>query len=130
MLDITQFLPLAPVGKTEVVSVEIDGVRYTAFMRAQVRASYKEAARAFELSIAAEPGASAINAIFHAGAEVSIYATNDLLLRGYVDQKRPHLGASDAFDRSYGALEIRGPDRLRCRPRDRVFRKQNATGDR
>lgn len=96
------FFPIDPVGKTEVVSVEVDGVRYTAFDRVQVRASYKEAARAFELSVAAELGAATTNAIFHAGAEVAVYATNDLVLRGYVDQKLPHLGAREASIRIVG----------------------------
>lgn len=96
MLDISQFLPGRFVGQTEVISVEVDGVRYTAFKRVQVRASYKEAARAFEFTVAAEPGSSATNAIFHAGAAVSVYAGPDLLLAGYVDQKRPHLGAHEA----------------------------------
>lgn len=96
MLDISQFFPVDPVGRTEVVSVAVNGQRYTAFMRAQVRASYKEAARAFELTIAAEPGGAATAAIFHAGAEVSVFATKDLLMTGFVDQYRPHMGARDA----------------------------------
>lgn len=96
MLDLTPFFPGSPVGQTEVVSIEVDGVRYTAFMRAQVRAAFNEAARAFELNIAAEPGAAPTHAIFRGGAAVKVYANGDLLLDGYVDQKRPHLGARDA----------------------------------
>ena len=98
----SEFFPLDAMGQTEVVYVEVDGKEYTAFHRVQVRAGYKEAARAFELSIAAELGASATNAIFHAGAEVAVYATRDLLMRGYVDQKLPHLGAREATIRVVG----------------------------
>jgi prophage tail gpP-like protein len=100
--DLTAFLPPSPLGQTEIVSVLVGGTRYTAFIRAQVRASYKEAARAFTLSIAAETGASATNAIFHAGAEVEVYLTDDLVLRGYVDQKEPHLGPREATIRVTG----------------------------
>lgn len=78
------------------MSVEVDGIRYTAFIRAQVRAGFKEAARAFELSIAAEPTGAATAAIFHAGAAVSVYAGGDLLMKGYVDQYRPHRTAHEA----------------------------------
>lgn len=96
MLDLTAFFPAQPLEQTEIVYVEVDGTRYTAFLRAQVRAGFKEAARAFELSIAAEAGAAATHAIFHAGAAVQVFANSDLLMAGYVDQKRPHLGAREA----------------------------------
>lgn len=97
LFDVSAWLPAASLGgQMEFVSVEVDGTRYTAFLRIQVRASFKEAARGFELSIAAEPGARATNAIFHAGAEIKVFAGSDLLLAGHVDQKRPHLGAREA----------------------------------
>lgn len=96
MLDLSAFLPIDPVGQTEVISVIVDGMGYTAFKRAQVRAGFKEAARAFELTIAAELGGAATAAIFHAGAEVQVMTNRDLLMAGYVDQYRPHLGAREA----------------------------------
>jgi len=76
--------------------VQVNGVLYTAFTRAQVRAGFHEAARAFELTIAAEVGGKATAAIFAAGAAVKVMATKDLLLTGYVDEYRPHLGAREA----------------------------------
>src|SRR5690242_7035321 len=91
MRDLSGFLPPDPLRQTEVITVLVDGVRYTAFKRAQVRASIKEAARAFELKIAAEPDGATTAAIFHSGAEVSIYANSDLLMTGFVDEYRPHL---------------------------------------
>jgi len=94
--QLSWYFPDQPIEKTEIVSVEVDGVRYTAFVRAQARAGYKEAARAFELRIAAELGASATHAVFRAGAEVSVYSNDDLLLTGFVDQKRPHYSARNA----------------------------------
>lgn len=96
MLDLSAFMPLSPIEQTEVVSVLVDGVRYTSFIRAQVRAGYKEAARAFELKIAAEPNGAITAAIFHAGAVVQVFANADLLMAGYVDQYRPHLSARQA----------------------------------
>lgn len=79
----------------EVISIKVGGSSYTAFKSVKVRAAFNEAARSFSLEIAAEPGASAANAIFHVGAEVAIYANNDLLLKGYVDQKQPRMEATN-----------------------------------
>jgi prophage tail gpP-like protein len=81
----------------EVISVLVGGQRYTAFKLASVRAAFNEAARSFRLEIAAEPGASATNAIFHVGAKVQIFANADLLLTGFVDQKQPRLEATSAM---------------------------------
>lgn len=80
----------------EIVSVVVGGQRFTAFLRAQVRASMKEAARSFRLELAAELGATATAWTFRAGAQVSIYANDDLLLVGYVDRYRPRIDATDA----------------------------------
>lgn len=102
MLDLTPYLPVDPVETTEVVTVLVDGAPYTAFVSVQVRAGYDEAARAFELDIAAEAGASATHAIFHGGAEVSVFASGNLLLSGHVDQKQPHLSARRASIRVTG----------------------------
>lgn len=96
MFNLTAFLPPEPLPQIEVISVMVDGQRYTAIERIQVRAGYKEAARAFEFTVAAELGASVTNAIFRAGAQIDVFATGDLLLSGYVDQKRPHLSARRA----------------------------------
>jgi prophage tail gpP-like protein len=96
MLDLTAFLPAIPGGTTEIMYVLVNGQRYTAFMRAQVRAGFNEAARAFELTVAAEPNGAVTAAIFRAGTPVSVYATDTLLMQGFVDQYRPHLAAHDA----------------------------------
>lgn len=102
MLDLAPFLPLEPLGQTEVVFVMVNGVRYTSFIRAQVRAGYKEAARAFEITAAAEPNGAVTAAIFRAGAEVKVFASGDLLMAGYVDQYDPHLSAREARIRVTG----------------------------
>lgn len=102
MLDLTPFFPPDPVERMEVVTVVVDGARYSAFLSVQVRAGFDEAARAFELNIADEPGAAATHSIFHAGAEVQVFANSDLLLAGYVDQKQPHLTATSATMRVTG----------------------------
>lgn len=100
MLDIAAFLPPGwtdnPQDPLEVVTVEVDGRRYLSFIRAQVRAGFREAARAFELKVAAEPDGAITAAIFHAGAAVQVYAGDDLLIDGFVDQYMPHLSAHDA----------------------------------
>lgn len=96
MLDLSLYFPPQPLPITEVVAVVVDGRRYTAIERFQVRAGYNEAARAFEFTVAAELGASVTNAVFHAGAQVDVFAGGDLLVSGYVDQKRPHLSARRA----------------------------------
>lgn len=102
IFDLSPYFPAVSVGRTEALFIEVDGVPYTAFLRAQLRASFKEAARAFEVTLAAEAGASATNRIFYAGAEVRIFATSDLFLTGYIDQKQPHLSATQATIRITG----------------------------
>lgn len=80
----------------EVVTVVVGGMRYTAFKVVSIRAAFNEAARSFRLEVAAEMGASATNAVFRAGAKVEIFANSDLLLTGFVDQKRPRFEAKRA----------------------------------
>lgn len=80
----------------EYVTISVGGMTYTAFEQMQVRASFNEAARSFRLEIAAEPGASATNAIFKVGAKVTIAANGSLLLTGFVDQKQPRISATEA----------------------------------
>jgi prophage tail gpP-like protein len=80
----------------ELISVAVGGKRYTAFEQVTVTAAMNKAARTFSLTVAAETGASATNKLFSAGAEVEIYANEDLLLSGFVDGKQPRLSAIDA----------------------------------
>lgn len=80
----------------EVITVSVGGASYTAFLEVEVTAAFNEAARSFSLEVAAELGASATNAIFNVGAEVSIYANGDLLLTGFVDKKNPKFDAHKA----------------------------------
>lgn len=80
----------------EVISVVVDGQRFTAWERSSVTASQKEAARSFRLEAAAERGGRALAASFRAGAKVEIYANADLLLRGHVDAYNPALTATSA----------------------------------
>jgi prophage tail gpP-like protein len=79
----------------ELVTVLANGAPWTAFRRVMVRASFKEAARSFHLDIAAEPGASATNAVFRAGTSIDILFNGVPVLRGYVDRKKPHLNEHD-----------------------------------
>lgn len=80
----------------EVVTINVGGMTYTAFKVATVRAAFNEAARSFNLEIAAELGASATNQIFKVGAKLTISANGDLLLTGFVDQKKPRITANEA----------------------------------
>lgn len=80
----------------EVITVEVGGTRYTAWKKAEIRASAKEAARSFTLLIAAEAGPTATAWIFAAGKAVKIYANGDLLVTGYVDRYHPSLQANRA----------------------------------
>lgn len=81
----------------EYVVISVGGMNYTAFKVAQVRAAFNEAARSFRLEIAAELGASATNAVFKVGTKLTISANGDLLLTGFVDQKKPRIEANNAM---------------------------------
>jgi prophage tail gpP-like protein len=74
--------------------VSING--WTAFESVHVHAAFNEAARSFEVVLAAELGASATNAIFAAGASVTITTNGELLLTGYIDSKEPEISAKSA----------------------------------
>lgn len=74
---------------SEVISIVVGGMRYTAFEEVEISAAINEAARTFRFTVAAELGASATNSIFSVGAEVAVYANDDLLLNGYVDSREP-----------------------------------------
>lgn len=81
----------------EVITINVGGMTYTAFEVAQVRAAFNEAARSFRLEIAAELGASAVNSIFAVGTKLTIHSNGDLLLTGFVDQKKPRIEATKAM---------------------------------
>ena len=80
----------------EEISIVVGGTRWTAFEDVSVKAAFDEAARSFDFTVAAELGASATNKVFATGVKVEIYANSDLLLKGYVDRRRPRLGAKEA----------------------------------
>lgn len=80
----------------EVITISAGGGNYSAFLSVQVSAAFNEAARSFELEVAAELGASATNAIFTVGTEVTIHANGDLLLTGHVDSREPTFAAKRA----------------------------------
>lgn len=81
----------------EYITIEVGGARWSAFEEIAVKAAFDEAARSFTFLVAAELGASPTNAIFRKGARVEIYANSDLLLRGFVDRKRPRFDAKSAI---------------------------------
>lgn len=83
-------------GRTEIVTVTVGGQTWTAFRRVMIRASYKEAARSFELEIAAERGGAQTNALFALFAPVEVKASGDLVLAGHIDKRRPQVGAETA----------------------------------
>lgn len=80
----------------EIITVEVGGRRYTSWKSAEIRTSKKEAARSFQLVVAAEAGAEITAWTFGAGAAVRIYANGDLLLTGYVDRYQPSIEGTKA----------------------------------
>lgn len=94
----------------EIIKVVVDGMAYRSWKSASIRAAMKEAARSFQLEVAAESGPDAQAWTFRAGAKVAIYANTDLLLTGYVDRYQPQLNATLASaviaGRSKGADSI------------------------
>lgn len=75
----------------EIVTVLAGGREWTAFERVMVRAGLDEAARSFELKLAAEPVPAIAAATFGSGAEISILFNGELVCRGYVDRYQPRL---------------------------------------
>ena len=75
----------------EIVKVIVDGKSWSAFRRVMVRWSFRDAALAFQIEIAADQGSTATARTFAAGAEIQIVANSDLLCHGYVDRYRPRL---------------------------------------
>lgn len=78
----------------EIFTIEVRGTPYTAFKSIVVSSAIDEAAGKFEATIAAEYGPHATKAIFGGAPAVTVRATGDLLLTGYVDRYRPSLGSN------------------------------------
>jgi prophage tail gpP-like protein len=76
-------------------TISING--WTAFEEVTVHAAFNEAARSFSATLAAELGASTVNRIFDVGTDVTITTNGELLFTGHVDQKEPHLSATEAY---------------------------------
>jgi prophage tail gpP-like protein len=79
----------------EFITVSAGGGLWTAYERFTVTASFHDAARSFELEVAAESGPYATFAQFRAGAAVDISSNGSLLLRGYVDRYQPSISEHD-----------------------------------
>jgi prophage tail gpP-like protein len=75
----------------EVVTVLANGMVWTAWRRVMVRASFKSAARSFQITAAAEPGGAATAWTFKAGTQIDILFNGALACRGYVDRYQPKL---------------------------------------
>lgn len=80
----------------ETIKIAVGGATYSAFEEIEVTAAFNQAARTFRFTVAAELGASATNAIFKTGAQVSISANDDLMLIGFVDSREPEFDAGHA----------------------------------
>src|SRR5882757_1409207 len=81
----------------EVVTVSAGAGSYASFEEVHVHAAFNKGARSFSFEAAAELGASATNAIFSVGTEVTISANGDLLLTGSVDCREPSFAAMKAI---------------------------------
>jgi prophage tail gpP-like protein len=75
----------------EIVTIAAGGAVWSAFVDAEVRAAYNEAARSFRLTVAAEGGPFVTAWAFKAGTPVDILFNGDLVCRGYVDRYQPRL---------------------------------------
>lgn len=80
----------------EFITISVGGAVWSAFESITVTAAFNDAARDFSFIAAAEVGASATNATFSKGTEVSIFANGDLLLKGAVNRKQPLIEAKKA----------------------------------
>lgn len=85
-------------GQNPVVTVSAGGRLWTAWRRVMVRASFKSAARSFQIEAAAEGGPSATKWTFKAGTLVEIMFDGKLACRGYVDRYQPKLGHHDTAE--------------------------------
>lgn len=77
------------------ITVAAGGGLWRAFERVMVRASFQEAARSFQLEVAAEPGAAATAWMFKAGTQVDILSNGSLMCHGFVDRYQPRLREHD-----------------------------------
>lgn len=75
----------------EEVTVIAGGMQWTAWRRVTVKASFKSAARSFQIEAAAEPGGAATAWAFKAGTQVDILFNGSLACRGYVDRYQPKI---------------------------------------
>lgn len=81
----------------EKITISAGGASWSAFIDAEVRAAYNEAARSFKLTVAAEGGPFVTAWVFKAGTPVDIRFNGELVCRGYVDRYQPRLAEhSDA----------------------------------
>jgi prophage tail gpP-like protein len=80
----------------EVITISAGGGSYTNHEECQVMAAFNEAAREFSFTVAAELGASATNATFSVGTEITISLSGDLVLTGHVDTREPSFAGRKA----------------------------------
>lgn len=95
---------------SELVSVVVGGLRWTAFEEVTVHAAVKHAARSFSLRIAAEAGAVETAAIFQTFAPIQIFAGANVIFTGYIDERAarltPERGEITVSGRAKGADAI------------------------
>ena len=97
----------------EIVTVSVQGGRaWTAWESVRIKASFKEAARSFELKAAAEGGARQVADVFALFSPVVIKAGADLLVTGYVEKRRPSHSATSAEIAISG--RSKGADAIDC----------------
>lgn len=96
----------------EVVTVLVDGVKYTAWKALCLRAAVKEACRSASLTIAAESGAAATHRKFELFKPLKVYAGSDLVLDGYIDARAPHMGPMEA--QIVVRIRAKGQDAVDC----------------
>ena len=80
----------------EIVTVEVDGQRFTAWKSLCLRAAVKEACRSASVVIAAEGGAAAVHRKFELHKPVQVFANADKVLDGYIDTRLAHMDGHDA----------------------------------
>jgi len=77
----------------EVVTATASNGNFSAWESVQIEAALEAACRSFSLTVAAEGGAAQVLSQFAVFAPVTITATGALAAKGYVEKRRPHLGA-------------------------------------
>jgi prophage tail gpP-like protein len=90
-----RFQGLSHLMALELVTIQADGRSYSTWLEATVEAGAQQAARSFSV-ITAEPGRLFKDEwVFRPGVEVSIYASGDLLCKGFVDDYSPEFSATE-----------------------------------